>query len=107
MKLNQTIWEVMALFPWMVIFSAIVVDTTLGLPLLVDLSLPGIIIYILIAAALLAIWIIFIVHAWKNGRAEWAISIFFLGIFAYPVYWWKYVRTLPSQLHESSTSFDK
>jgi hypothetical protein len=107
MKLNQTTWEALALLPWMVIFSAVVIGLSLGLPSIADLSLLGLIIYVLLAVAVLVAWIVFIVHAWRSGRTGWAISIFILSIFACPVYWWKFVRTPPSQGYESSTSLDK
>ncbi len=107
MNINKTIWEILAFFPWMVIISAVVVHTTLGLQPVVNLSLFGLITYTLIAVTLFAIWIIFTIHAWKSERIEWVLIMLFFSIFAYPIYWWKYIRTLAPKLYESSTSFDK
>ena len=106
MKINKTTWEVLALFPWIVIISMVAVHTTLGLQPVVNLSLFGLITYALIALTLFAIWIIFTVHAWKSERVLWVLIMLIFSIFAYPIYWWKYLRN-PQQLYELSTSFDK
>lgn len=54
MILNKTIWEVLALFPWMVIFSSIVIHITPGLPPVVSLPSIELITYALIGAMFFA-----------------------------------------------------
>lgn len=107
MKLNKTVWGILAFFPCMVMIFAIATHLTLGLQPVVNLSLIGVFIYVFIALALFLIWVMFTVHAWRNKRIEWVLLFLFLTILGSPIYWWIYLRNPQVQLYESSTSLDK
>lgn len=111
--IKKEMWQVAAFFPWMIIFSFVIVHFSLGFTPIQYQSLFGIIVWILFAVALFAIWLAFSMHAWANKslfmneRLFWLWLVFFFNMFVYPVYWWKFIKNIPVYCFQSVEEWNK
>jgi len=102
-NLKTAFWAFLAIFPWIVVFSVVFFD----LPPLITLPSNELLLVLFVCIILVVISIAYTFHAWKNKRTDWAIILFFFSFFAFPIYWWLYIKKEHLKLYESSSSFDK